>query len=212
MTTADEPPPPQPIFHLELHAWLEAQQTAHGVRHNDDYAQYHAYCTRRLKRLSHLKDAKKYLVCSSKFAVSDKSNTNNKGGGGGGGGRHAYCSRQTDTFANNNDNNDTATTTTVVQHVNVLWYLVVLCERAWAHANQLQKQGKRRTLVLGKLKKAQQWATLLLQMAKESTDEVTYQECQAYVSWMRANYALESLEYQVRRDRRRVGNRTRMAR
>jgi signal recognition particle subunit SRP68 len=176
----------QPIFHLELHAWLEAQQTAHGVRHNDDYGQYHAYCTRRLKRLSHLKDAKKYLVCSSKYA-SEKS---------GKGGRHAFCSRQTDTF----DNTDN--TTVPVQHVNVLWYLVVLCERAWAHANQLQKQGKRRTLVLGKLKKAQQWATLLLQMAKESTDEVTYQEFQAYASWMRANYALESLEYQVRRDRR----------
>ena len=67
---------PIPTFQLDLHAWIESQQMAHGVRH-DDYGQYQAYCTRRLSRISHHPDAKQYLVCSSKFATSTTSSWDN---------------------------------------------------------------------------------------------------------------------------------------
>lgn len=170
-------------FHLDLHAWIESQQTAHGVRH-DDFSQYHAYCTRRLSRLSHHPDAKKYLACSSKFAA-DKSAAKGKG-------RHAFCSRQADTFAKDKETGELA-----VPHSSILWYLVVLAERSWAHANMLQRQKNKRQNVLRKLKKAQGWALKLVEMAKDHTDELTYQECRAYASWMTANFALEKMEYQV---------------
>lgn len=173
-------------FHLDLHAWIETQQAAHGVRH-DDYGQYHAYCNRRLSRLSHLPEAKKYLANSSKFA-SDKSTAKGKG-------RHAFCSRQTDTFTKNEETGQWE-----VPHNAILWYLVVLSERSWAHACLLQKQKKKRQAVLRKLKKAKGWALQLVEMAKDHTDAVTFQECQAYASWMIANFALEKFEYQVSHD------------
>jgi signal recognition particle subunit SRP68 len=179
----EETKAPTDPFQLDLHAWIETQQTGHGVRH-DDYAQYHAYCTRRLSRLSHHPDAKKYLVCSSKFA-QDKSTAKGKG-------RHAFCSRQNDTFQKNPETNQWE-----VPHSSILWYLLVLSERSWAHACLLQKQKKKRQHVLRKLKKAQGWALQLVEMAKDHTDAVTFQECQAYASWMIANFALENLDYQV---------------
>lgn len=183
------PPPPPELFHLDLHAWIETQQTSHGVRH-DDYAQYHGYCTRRLSRLSHLPDAKKYLVASAKYATVKPT----PGQGGGGGGRHAFCSRHKDTLSVDNDD---GVGVVVVPHVNVLWYLLVLSERSWAHANQLSRDKKRRQQVLQKLKRATQWANRLLQKAQVSCDASTIQECQAYASWMAANYALEQLDYGV---------------
>lgn len=195
--TAEEPPPPQEIFHLDLHAWIEAQQTSHGVRH-DDYAQYHGYCTRRLSRISHLPDAKKFLVSSSKYATTTNStsaSTSGKGKGGGGG-RHAFCSRHVDTLSVDNVDQ------THVPHINILWYLLVLSERSWAHANQLSKDNKgkkkRRQQVLKKLKRATEWANRLLTKAQVSCDASTIQECQAYASWMAANCALEQLDYAVR--------------
>ncbi len=176
----DESPPEdcsqqQEIFHLDLHAVIEAQQTAQGVRH-DDYAQYHGYCTRRLTRLSHLKDVKKHLVCSPKYATIKPEHK----------ARHAFCSRQTDTLQ-----------ATHVPHINILWYMLVLSERAWAQANQYLKQHHRRQWVLKKLKKACGWAEMLVQKAQGACDEISIQECQAYASWMKANYALERLDYEV---------------
>jgi len=150
------------LFHLDIHAWVDAQQTSHGVRH-DDYAQYHAYCTRRLSRLAHKPDdAKSYLVHSSKHAsfVSTVDSSNNNSGTNTAkqkpaknskttGGRHAFCSRH-DTFAlmqevivegeNGEDSNTTTNIIPVpVPHVNILWHLLVNAERSWAHANELQK-------------------------------------------------------------------------
>lgn len=175
----EETPRPQEIFHLDLHSWIEAQQTSHGVRH-DDYAQYHGYCTRRLSRLSHLKDAKKYLVASNKFATVKPPDFK--------GGRHAFCSRMPDTLGES---------ATHVPHVNVLWYLLVLSERSWAYANELSRQHKRRQQVLAKLRRATHWAQLLLEKAKVAGDASTIQECEAYASWMNANYALEKYDYAV---------------
>lgn len=172
----EEPTPEQEIFHLDLHAIIEAQQAAHGVRH-DDFAQYHGYCSRRLSRLSHLKDVKKYLVCSAKYATIKPEG--NKA-------RHAYCSRWTDTFQSN-----------YVPHINILLYLLVQSERAWAQANQYSKEYQKRQLILKKLKRASGWADRLLEKAQVVCDPTSIQECQAYASWMKANYALEKLDYAV---------------
>ena len=182
--------PHQPeLFHLELHAWMDAQQTLHGVRH-DDYSQYHAYCTRRLHRLSHLVDAKKYLVCSSKYASSSSTTaattTSTKAPK-----RHMYCSRLEDTFSSSSSD------VIAVPHVNILWYLLVLSERAWAQSKELAKQGKRRQQVLAKLKRAVKWASLLVLKAQLACDPSTVDECRAYEAWIKANYALEQGNYRV---------------
>jgi signal recognition particle subunit SRP68 len=198
ITAGDQTPvPDQDIFHLDIHAWIEAQQTSHGVRH-DDYGQYHSYCTRRLARLSHNREAKPYLVHSSKYASSvpvpsgeDATSTaNKKTSKKSSRGRHAFCSRSHDTFSKNNSH---------VPHVNILWYLLVSAERSWAHANQIQKQHGKRQQVLKKLKRAKDWAHRLLEMATTSTDDSTIKECHAYVAWMSANYDMERMNYQVSR-------------
>jgi hypothetical protein len=225
-TSASRPP-----FHLDIHAWVET----HGVRH-DDYAQYHAYCTRRLARLARSpSDARPYLVHSSKYA-STSSSTSSSGGNKAKGSRHAFCSRSHDTFApveaddgtteedgaaadggggGGGDDDDTGATrkTYRVPHVNILWHLLVSAERCWAQANDLQKAGKatgkgngaggggaagRRQHVIRKLKRANEWATLLLEMSTGGcTDATTQRECQAYSAWMTANLALEKMKYQV---------------
>jgi len=181
-------PHQQELFHLDLHAWLDAQQTVHGVRH-DDYSQYHAYCTRRLHRLSHLVDAKKYLVCSSKYASSSTTTmttattpSTTKAPK-----RHMYCSRLEDTFASD----------VAVPHENILWYLIVLSERAWTQSKELAKQGKRRQQVLAKLKRAVKWASLAVLKAQLACDPSTVDECRAYEAWIKANYALEQGNYHV---------------
>ena len=187
----DESPAPamphQELFHLELHAWMDAQQTLHGVRH-DDYSQYHAYCTRRLHRLSHLVDAKKYLVCSSKYASSSTTMTTSTSKAPK---RHMYCSRLQDTFSSSSSSD------VAVPHVNILWYLLVLSERAWAQSKELAKQGKRRQQVLAKLKRAVKWASLLVLKAQLACDPSTVDECRAYEAWIKANYALEQGNYRV---------------
>jgi hypothetical protein len=206
-------------FHLDLHAWVEAQQTAHGVRH-DDYGQYHGYCTRRLSRLSHQQDAKQYLIHSSKYASplpanegeDDKAQSENKSGNKkskkkGGGTRHAFVSRSHDTFAlkttgetaTQGDSPTAANDEPLpVPHVNILWYLLISAERSWAHSNQLQKSGKaRRQQCLKKLKRATEWANLLLEKCKFGADASTVKECEAYCAWMSANYAMEKTKFEV---------------
>ncbi|KAG7355568.1 RNA-binding signal recognition particle 68 [Nitzschia inconspicua] len=200
------------MFHLDIHAWIEAQQTSHGVRH-DDYAQYHAYCTRRLARLSHEKEAKQYLVHSNKFASplpdaasstensanqNSKSDKESKKKKKSAGSRHAFCTRSHDTFAlvKEDENGDPVGGGAPVQHVNILWYLLVSAERSWAHSNQLQKSGTaKRQQVLKKLKRATEWADLLLKKAKVSADTASIKECEAYCAWMSANYAMEKFKY-----------------
>eukprot|EP00536_Pseudo-nitzschia_multiseries_P015386 jgi/Psemu1/262897/estExt_Genewise1Plus.C_8750009 len=219
-TTTDEPQPQhqtQEIFHLDIHAWLDSQQTSHGVRH-DDYAQYHAYCSRRLSRLSHKPSAAKaYLVNSSKYASANPSKPKTAGG------RHAFCGRSHDTFALTKEveveepatgvgDDDaveaaasaTVTTTTkvvtvAVPHENILWHLLVNAERSWAHANELQKanNNQKRQPVLKKLKRANHWARILVEKARISADEETQKECEAYAAWMSANYAMEQMQYQA---------------
>ena len=197
------------LFHLDLHAWLDAQQTSHGVRH-DDYAQYHAYCTRRLSRLAHKpKDARAHLVHSGKYATPNPDKPKTAGG------RHAFCGRTHDTLAltktvTEPDGEEAAASETEteaatvvvpvpVPHINILWHLLVASERSWAHANEIRKKGgrKKRQNVLKKLKRANQWATILVEKAKISADAETRKECEAYAAWMLANYAMEQMRYQV---------------
>jgi RNA-binding signal recognition particle 68 len=248
------PPPKLPTFHLDIHAWMDSQQTSHGVRHGD-YAQYHAYCTRRLSRLSHKpSDAKPHLVHSAKYATAwlaspgaathnNATATKSRGAP-----RHAYCGRSHDTFApaattkGDDDGGESesespaaagvgaaATPFYRVPHVNILWYLLVSAERSWAHARELQQEKKdraaakhqrtggggggalaggdpedgrnrtrRRHHVLRKLKRAKDWADLLVAMAGGgNTDDGTHRECRAYQAWMSANYALERMDCEV---------------
>jgi hypothetical protein len=207
---------PEP-FHLDLHAWLDAQQTSHGVRH-DDYAQYHAYCTRRLSRLAHKpKEVRSHLIHSGKYATPNPDKPKTPGG------RHAFCGRTHDTLALTKEvevasgdeiegetEGETTTTTKVVPvpipHENILWHLLVSSERSWAHANELRKKGVRnkRQTVLKKLKRAHKWAHLLVEKAKLSADDETQTECAAYEAWMSANYAMEQMKYQVSRSRDRI--------
>lgn len=200
--------PAAEAFHMDLHSWLDAQQTTHGVRH-DDYAQYHAYCTRRLSRLAHKpKEVKAYLVHSGKYATPNPEKPKTKGG------RHAFCGRTHDTLALTKEvpvevevdegepeaaEPTTQTVPVPVPHVNILWHLLVSSERSWAHANELRKKGGRnkRQAVLKKLKRANQWATLLVEKAKLAADAETQTECEAYKAWMSANFAMEQLKYQV---------------
>jgi hypothetical protein len=193
------------MFHLDIHAWIESQQTSHGVRH-DDYAQYHGYCTRRLIRLSHEKEAKQYLVHSTKYASpllaspidadQDQNKTSRKKKSSGT--RHAFSSRSHDTLALTTEDEEGNSVQVPVPHINILWYILVNAERSWAHSNKLQKSGTaKRQQVLKKLKRASEWAELLLEKAKLSADVSTIKECEAYHSWMSANLALERMKYQV---------------
>lgn len=195
---------PEP-FHMDLHSWLDAQQTSHGVRH-DDYAQYHAYCTRRLARLANKpKEAKALLKHSGKYATPNPNKAKTPGG------RHAFCGRTHDTLAltkevevveeegSGEDEPMKQVIPNPVPHVNILWHLLVSSERSWAHANEIRKKGtrKKRQSVLKKLKRANQWAILLVEKAKLSADSETQTECEAYQAWMSANYAMEQMKYQV---------------
>jgi RNA-binding signal recognition particle 68 len=154
------------------------------------------------------------LVHSSKFATAAPSSTNTetetsttpdkkkpKKKASGGASRHAFCSRSHDTLAltvATTTEDDTAVVDVPVPHINILWYLLVSAERSWAHSNQLQKSGTaKRQQVLKKLKRATQWADLLLQKVQRTADAGTVKECQAYCAWMSANLAMEKLNYPV---------------
>lgn len=173
-TEATKPALEPQNFSLPIHGWIESAQTSHGVRH-DDYAQYHAYCSRRLSRLRHHPDVKKDLVHSSKYSSS----------GSKGKPRHAYCPRD-----------DTAGME-IVPHINYLWTVLVSAERSWAQACELKKiQGKKQH-VLRRLRKAYQFAIRLMELAKVNCDPVTQKESEAYAGWIHGNWALEKADYEV---------------
>lgn len=185
-------------FRIAVHSWIEAQQTLHGVRH-EDYKQYQAYCSRRLSRLRHQPSVKKELVHSTKYVSNTKGRP-----------RHAYCARKADKASydldeknevgNDQDGDEEEDAPmTDVPHENFLWVLLVSAERAWAHACSLQRSTKRnRSYILRRLAKAQQFATRLEACAKINADETTYKECQAYTGWMKGSWALEKGEFKVR--------------
>jgi hypothetical protein len=177
----EEQQQPQEMFRMGVHEWVETQQVAHGVRH-DDYKQYHSYCTRRLSKLRHHPSVKKELVHSTKFQAASSGSSSNKGRP-----RHAFCSLSEDIYN---------TTTSTIGHANFLWVLLVSVECAW----ELQKAPSKtnRSHFIRRLNKAQQFATQLEDVAKETTDPTTYQECQAYAGWMKGNWALEKGDYKVR--------------
>ena len=151
------------------------------------------------------KEARAHLIHSGKYATPNPDKPKTPGG------RHAFCGRTHDTLALTKEvvveqeeeeegKEPTKQVVTVpVPHVNILWHLLVSSERSWAHANELRKKGGRnkRQAVLKKLKRANQWATILVEKAKISADAETQTECEAYQAWMSANYAMEQMKYQV---------------
>ena len=185
-------------FRIGLHSWIEAQQTLHGVRH-EDFNQYQSYCSRRISRLRHHPSVKKELVHSTKYVSNTKGRP-----------RHAYCARKSDKASyepdaaieakeDQDETEEADTPLTEVPHENFLWVLLVSAERAWAHACSLQRSSKRnRSHILRRLAKAQQFALRLEACAKINADEITYKECQAYTGWMRGSWALEKGEFKVR--------------
>ncbi|GKY95758.1 hypothetical protein MPSEU_000536600 [Mayamaea pseudoterrestris] len=54
---------------VSLFATISESQTSHGILHQD-YAQYHRYCTNRLDRLRHHKDARSHLVNNPKYITA----------------------------------------------------------------------------------------------------------------------------------------------
>ena len=216
--TADPGPEGSGPFHLEIHSYIEAQQAAHGVRH-EDYAQYHKYCTNRLKRISHKAEVKRHLVSSTKFAANKPSagagittaaaTTGNKSRS-----RHAFASRKAElleAFAVGGSDSEKAPQQ--LPHPGILWYFLMLSERAWASAKGKRQQttssssqqeggGGSRGQVLKKYKKARDWAKILVDIARGgSVDETTMRECEAYLAWIKGNYAMEKLDYAVRQQK-----------
>lgn len=179
-----------PEFSIPIHSLIESSQTSHGLRH-EDYKQYHGYCTRRLSRLRHNRAVKKELVHSAKFVADKKLPRKN-----------AFCPRDRPEQ---------------VQHENHLLVVLFGAERAWAHSCEIKalegnqrvgltaqnekarsSPGKIRQHALKRLKRAKQLATELEEVAKDSADERTLLEAQAYGGWMRGNWSLEVSSWKVR--------------
>lgn len=208
---------PQPShFSLPIHTIISTSQNSHGLRH-DDYAQYRAYCTRRLSRLRHAKPVRRELSFSSVGA--DKKLQSGGGGGGKKGGRHAFHPRA---VAPEDAN----------RHVNYMTVALYSAERAWSHALELKGEyddaksssnsssrrkktvgggggvgggekkrsspGKIRNHYLRKLKKATEYAVELEKMAEAGAgDGRTVKEARAYGGWMRGNWGLEVGDWQM---------------
>jgi hypothetical protein len=194
----------QVMFCLNIFETLDQAQSSHGIP-LQDYAQYHAYCRKRLHRLTHHKEVRTILTHNAKYEP---------GGGatGSGGGnklrRHAYCPR-----------NVSSSPDLMVSHEYVLWHLFFQAERAWAQACAAQKEdtsatsssssgvlkkkkssnsnGCQHNHVRRRLNKAVKWATQFVQLVTNSgcCPERTIQEAQAYLAWMQANAHLECKHY-----------------
>ena len=188
----EESSPLRETLFLPVHAVIDANQAAHGLRH-DDYKQYHAYCTRRLSRLRHAQPVRRELVHSAAYAPGEKMK------------RHAYCPREQRTNSEN-----------------ALWAVAIGAERAWAHSRELRAlvpsssststsksalaaeheksrsyPGKIRQHALRRLRRAKQLATQFQELCERVCDERTILEAKAYGGWMRGNWALEVGDWKV---------------
>ena len=116
--------PPQLCIYL--HSELSFSQASHGISH-EDYAQYAAYCTRRLSRLRHNKLVKKDLLhCrmykSSLSTVTTVDSSEAAGSSGSSKARHAY--RAIDITNLPSD--------VLASHVNYFLEPLYCAERCWA--------------------------------------------------------------------------------
>ena len=205
----------QPTFHLSLFQTLGKAQSAHGIPLLD-YAQYHAYCTKRLHRIRHHRDVRNRLVHNFKYRKQAPSQGSLDAGGGGGkkgrsrvpvGGRHAFCPQQS------------IPPDGIIPHEYILWHLVFQAERAWAMACSLQsssnnnsansgsiintasnnknKKAKTKSHIISRLNKAVHWARNLEDavVQRACATPVTQREVQSYLMWMLGNQQLQREEY-----------------
>ncbi|KAL7560149.1 hypothetical protein ACA910_013160 [Epithemia clementina (nom. ined.)] len=215
--------PASTIFHLNLFRTLGNVQSAHGIPLLD-YAQYHAYCTKRLHRIRHHRDVRSQLVHSIKYRKQQNSNStqpqhgggdnssNKKGGKSKGptGGRHGFCPQPP------------VPENGVIQHDYILWNLVFQAERAWAVACSLQgnnsasgnriisaksssagnndnnnTKAKSKSHILSRFNKAVHWARILEEIVTKNScvTYVTQREINSYFLWMIGNQQLQREDY-----------------
>lgn len=169
---------------VSLFQVIATAQNEHGIP-NQDFEQYHKYCTNRLTRIRHHSSLRSLLVHSSKYAGSSSDNAKGDKKK-----KHAFSSNQWSRLDNISDQ-----TLNSVQQEYLLYYNLFQAERAWA-TSQHQKQSKR-----SKLRKAVQWAEKLVQFAEKTTAQngttTIPQEANLYASWMKGNSALEEQRYEA---------------
>jgi len=210
-------------LHLDVHKYIQAMQSQHGVIPHQDYSQYRQYCTRKLSRLRHNHD----LIKTNGRALLH-------GSGGRGKSASVYQPRRyfnknvpskgvSIQYTNLNDDDtdeeeeEDREDYSLVNHVNFLLVMLVHAERCWSAAMHVKSQydafaasppplpqgsrkaktslGKLRKQYLSKLCKASYYASALYSMAKAVADESTVIECHAYSTWMAGNHALETLDW-----------------
>lgn len=185
-------------FSIPIHALLDSAQSSHGLAQND-YVQYHAYCTRRLDRLRHAKEVRRDLTHHNGNQNKSKSKQQQKGGG-----KHAFLSK---TFSVEDFNS----------HINFALVTLFSSERAWAHGMSIKSQyaaqnsgsnnnnksklnekskkkcspGSVRKHYLNRLKKAAKWSVKLDEMIQVVGDEKSKIEARCYRGWMKGSCALE---------------------
>mmetsp|Transcript_14834 Transcript_14834/g.14286 ORF Transcript_14834/g.14286 Transcript_14834/m.14286 type:complete len:688 (-) Transcript_14834:292-2355(-) len=180
-------------FSIPIHTLLDEAQSSHGLVQND-YAQYHAYCTRRLDRLRHAKDVRRDLSHYTGNQNKSKGKQQQKGGG-----KHAFLPK---TFSVEDYN----------RHINFAMVTLFSSERAWAHGMSIKSQfaaqnnnsnkmkdktnhksspGSVRKHYLNRLKKAAKWSLKLDEMINTVGDEKTKIEVKCYRGWIRGSCALE---------------------
>lgn len=184
-------------FSIPIHTLLDAAQSSHGLVQND-YAQYHAYCTRRLDRLRHAKEVRRELTHHNGNQTKNKSKQQQQKGGG----KHAFLSK---TFSVEDYNS----------HINFALVNLFSSERAWAHGMSIKSQfasknggsnnkgkmndkkkknsspGSVRKHYLNRLKKAAKWSVKLDEMIQIVGDEKAKIEAKCYRGWIKGSCALE---------------------
>jgi RNA-binding signal recognition particle 68 len=194
----------QPL--LRIFDTITAAQDVHGnvIRQPDNFRRYRIYCTNKMDRLRHHRDARSALVHNPKFPGATVVVTNAKPKQH----RHAYGHRPTLLSQYQPIEHETeaamaiGSSNTISPPQNLYYLLLFQAERAWAMACELQ-QGKKRVKtphghVQRRLNKAVQHAQQLLtlvetqqQQLDPTIDAVTVQECRAYLQWCQGNAALE---------------------
>ena len=212
------------LFAWNLHQTLAVTQNSHGVG-VEDYQQYHKYCSHRIDRLRHasaemrqwtvhnskyvdgVQMKRKHAFCPRTIVPPEKKEEENV--------------NEEETNADESKEDEIKEETKEAKEeakmpIEVVYLLFFQAERAWAQACSLQlhqkqssslssafstKRKKHSTKnvhqqVLSRLRKACKWADQLHTAASRlECDPTTRSEIQAYVAWIKGNYALEKSQY-----------------
>jgi RNA-binding signal recognition particle 68 len=199
MASSSSSPSKQPPL-LRIFDTITAAQDVHGnvIRQPDNFRRYRMYCSHKMDRLRHHRDARSALVHNPKFPGATVVVTNAKPKQH----RHAYGHRPTLLSQYQPIERETEAINTISPPQNLYYLLLFQAERAWAMACELQ-QGKKKVKTLHghvqrrlnkAVKHAQQLLTLVetqQQQLDQTIDAVTVQECRAYLQWCQGNAALE---------------------